>query len=192
MADEAPVTGEPPAPTPQPTPPPAKGGGSAGESALLEKITRLEGDLHKERGKIKTLETERDTFRKSATDYEVKDKKRTALDAALGSIGDDFVIDNTRRTKLQNAVNNLGDGPELEATIAELVDGFKQPKTVESLASPFTRPAGSTGAEGGVPEKKAAEYTTEELAVISRQEPERYKEIRQQRSSTLTFGAQKG
>jgi hypothetical protein len=181
-----------PVATPETPPPTPKGGGES--QALLDKIERLQADLHQERNKLKSIATERDTLKATATQYEVEKKKRTALETALGTLGSDFTIDDTARQELAEVVNDLNDTPDLDARVLKMVNLAKKPvSSAPGLKAPFTRPATTTG--GGtstVPEKAANEYTLQELAVMFHEDPERYKEVRKERdNTTMIFGANK-
>lgn len=167
------------------------GSGTTGESALLEKIDRLHGELSDERRKHKITASERDQFKTSATTLEVKDKKRTALDAALDTVGEDFEINAERKKALIENVEALSYSDGLNDRVLSLVNLAKQPKAASNLETPFSRPAangsGSTDTHE-VPEKKPEDYTTHELMALSRTDPERYKAVREARDKIIGFG----
>lgn len=174
---------------PAATPPPAKTSGS--DSALMERYEALQKDIHQERQKLKAVTAERDQYKNTATTLETKDKKRSALDKALGTLGEDFYIDEARRTTLLESLEDLNDGPNLAARVQGLVDLAKLPKVADNSKTPFQRPSNgnAAGSTGGVPSKAAKDYTPQELAVMARNEPDRYKEIRAERDKGIGFGA---
>jgi hypothetical protein len=198
MGDEV-TTGtdgqEPPATGQQPAKPVASGGangssGSSGESsALLEKISRLQEDLSQERTKIKSLQAESARDKKTAADLTLKETKRTHVNAAIGTLGDDFIIDAESRKELDNIINDLPDSAELPARITSLVNIAKKPAKSLTTSSPFSKPGNTASGGTGIPQKDPKDYTIPELAVMSKQEPERYKEIANARFGPASFGA---
>lgn len=177
---------------PAPAPPKAKaGGGSTGESALSEKVDQLHKELSDERKKVRALTTERDQFKGRTSELEVKDTKRSALDAALLTVGDDFEINAERRQALMDNIEALAPSENISDRVLSLVNLAKQPKSAERLETPFgARPAAGGGSSDTteVPEKKPDDYNTHELMALARTDPDRYKEVRAARDKSIGFG----
>lgn len=111
-------TPTPPAPTPRDSDDKAPAKDS---DVLLSKIRDLEKDLHSERVVKKEL-------RARTEQYELADKKRLSLNAALGAIGEDFEIPSAKLAELHELVGDLQNSESLDAKIAKFVGLVKQAK----------------------------------------------------------------
>jgi len=144
--------------------------GNAGlEVMYQEKIDRLHVDLNGVRGKLKTLETERDQLKAQVNEFTVKEKKSTAFTAALSDLGEDFEIASEKLPELNKVVAGLADGEGLEDTIKSLVNAAKTSKTKE------TQQVGSTPFFGTPPVNKTEGATLAELYQLAATNPEAFK-----------------
>lgn len=146
-----------------------------------ERISSLNKDLSGERKKLKAAETERDEYKSKVLAFETTEKKRTLFDKVVGSLGEEFVLENDARGKLTKAIAALPDSDDLESIIIDMVDVAKRPASKGKMQQTFGSGMNLGGGDAGVPEKDPKTYTNAELLKIQRDDPDRYREIRKAR-----------
>lgn len=150
-----------------------------------EKIERLNKDLNAERAKVALLTKDHAAATQELTGLKVEKGKRSALDAALEGLGDDFVIEDL--PTLKKSVDRLTyDESTISGDINNLITLAKKPKKAGAVQLPIPgQPNNGGNGSQSIPDKKATEYSDMELDAMYRSDPEKYKRINDERIAAL-------
>jgi hypothetical protein len=136
-----------------------------------------------ELSEIDRLKKMNEQLTKQVGEFTVKDSKRTALEKAIGKIGDGFTLEG-RMTQVIKHVDRLSFNPEtVETDVMEIVSDLKiAKKPADSPVGGGSLPIGS-GAGAGGNGKKATELTGSELQALKSSDPDKFAEVMKERGS---------